>query len=66
MYKRQTMHSRRRAGKIMSTTIITFLVTGAIAAVLMYFIMKIFPPVLTPWSAIPAGEMGEYLSLIHI
>ena len=58
-----TMRSRRRAGKIMSTTIITFLVTGAIAAVLMYFIMKIFPPVLTPWSAIPAGEMGEYASM---
>ena len=36
-----TMRSRKRAGKIMGSTILTFIVTGAIAAVIMIVIMKI-------------------------
>jgi len=55
--------SRRRAGKIMGTTIATFVVTGAIAAVIMFILAKLFPPVLTPWSEIPAEAMGDYASL---
>ena len=38
------MRSRGRAGKIMITTVVTFVVTGAIAAVIMFVLMKIFPP----------------------
>ena len=57
------MGSRRRAGKIMGCTIGTFVVTGAIAAVIMFVLMKLVPPVLTPWTEIPAEEMGEYASL---
>ncbi|SFP00932.1 Na+/H+-dicarboxylate symporter [Oscillibacter sp. PC13] len=57
------MQSRKRAGKIMGTTIATFVITGAIAAVIMYVLMQVFPPVLAPWSNIPAEEMGEYASL---
>jgi len=56
------MGSRKRAGKIMGTTVGTFVVTGAIAAVIMFTLMKIFPPVLVPWENIPAEEMGEYAS----
>ena len=48
------MESRQRAGKIMGTTIATFVVTGAIAAVIMFILMKVFPPVLTAWEVIPA------------
>ena len=55
--------SRRRAGKIMGTTVATFVITGAIAAVIMFVLVKIFPPVLTPWSEIPAEAMGDYASL---
>ena len=55
--------SRKRAGKIMGVTITTFVVTGAIAAVIMYVLMKVFPPVLQAWEDIPAEEMGEYASL---
>ena len=55
--------SRKRAGKIMGTTVATFVVTGAIAAVIMFVLVKIFPPVLTPWSEIPAEAMGDYASL---
>ncbi len=57
------MKSRRRAGKIMGVTIATFVVTGAIAAVIMFLLVKIFPPVLNPWTEIPTEEMGEYASI---
>ena len=57
------MGNRKRAGKIMGVTIGTFVVTGAIAALIMYFVMPVFPPVLQPWSEIPSEEMGEYASL---
>ena len=55
--------SRARAGKIMGVTVGTFVVTGAIAAVLMFLILKVFPPVLEPWSEIVGEEMGAYASL---
>ena len=38
------MRSRGRAGKIMISTVVTFVVTGAIAAVIMFVLMKVFPP----------------------
>lgn len=57
------MESRKRAGKIMGTTVATFVVTGAIAAVIMFVLMKTFPPVLVPWQDIPSEEMGEYASI---
>ena len=55
--------SRKRAGKIMGTTVATFVITGAIAAVIMFLLVKAFPPVLTPWENIPSEEMGEYATL---
>ena len=55
--------SRKRAGRIMGTTVATFVITGAIAAVIMFVLVKIFPPVLTPWESIPTEEMGEYATL---
>ena len=42
------MKSKARAGKIMGTTVAIFVVTGAIAAVIMFVVLKIFPPVLEP------------------
>ncbi len=57
------MKSRRRAGKIMGVTVLTFVVTGAIAAVIMFVLMKLIPPVLEPWAVIPTEEMGEYASI---
>lgn len=58
-----SMRSRSRAGKIMGVTISTFVITGAIAAVIMFVLMKLFPPVLTAWETLPSEEMGEYASL---
>lgn len=57
------MQSRKRAGKIMGATIGTFVITGAIAAVIMYLVMQAIPPVLIPWAEIPAEELGEYASI---
>ena len=57
------MGNRKKAGKIMGITIGTFVVTGAIAAVIMYIVLNVFPPVLEPWTNIPSEEMGEYASL---
>ena len=57
------MGSRKRAGKIMGVTIGTFVVTGAIAAAIMYVLMRLIPPVLVPWQNIPAEELGEYATL---
>ena len=58
-----SMKSRKRAGKIMGTTVAIFVITGAIAAVIMFVLMKIFPPVVSAWSDIPTEEMGEYASI---
>ena len=54
--------SRKRAGKIMGVTVGTFVVTGAIAAVLMFILVKIFPPVTQAWTNIPSEEIGDYAS----
>ncbi|MBR5471562.1 MAG: dicarboxylate/amino acid:cation symporter [Oscillibacter sp.] len=55
--------SRKRAGKIMGTTVATFVITGAIAAMIMFVLVKLFPPVLSAWTEIPSEEMGEYATL---
>ena len=60
------MGSRKRAGKIMGVTIGTFVVTGAIAAVIMFLLVKVFPPVLTPWAELPSEEMGEYATMTEM
>ncbi|MCI9555003.1 MAG: dicarboxylate/amino acid:cation symporter, partial [Oscillibacter sp.] len=55
--------SRKRAGKIMGVTVGTFVVTGAIAAVIMYVLMMIVPPVPAAWTNLAAQEIGEYATL---
>ena len=55
--------SRKRAGKILGTTVATFVITGAIAAVIMFALTNIFPPVLEAWTEYPSQEMGEYATM---
>ncbi len=57
------MRNPQRAGKIMGVTIVTFLVTGAIAAIIMIVLMKIWPPVLQAWSNLAESEVDEQTSL---
>ncbi len=54
------MRSVRRAGRIMGVTVLTFVVTGILAAVLMFLLMKAFPPVLTSWQSLPTEAVGDY------
>ena len=55
--------NRKRSGKILIVTVITFVVTGLIAAAIMFVIMKIVPPVLEPWAVVEAEQIGDYASL---
>jgi len=57
------MKSRKRAGKIMGLTVATFVITGAIAAFIMFLLMKVFPPVLEPWSKLPSESVGEHATM---
>ncbi|MDE6456203.1 MAG: dicarboxylate/amino acid:cation symporter [Dysosmobacter sp.] len=57
------MESRKRAGKIMGVTVGTFVATGAIAAVIMYVLMMLVPPVPAAWTNLAAEEIGEYATL---
>ena len=52
------MHSIRRAGKVMGTTLLTFVVTAAIAAVIMYIIVLIVP-IYTAEPAYAESETGS-------
>jgi len=56
------MESAKRAGKIMGTTVLTFSVTAAIAAVIMYAVVRVIPIVDGNYQAVE-GEVGETLGL---
>ena len=56
------MKSARRAGKVMGTTIITFCVTAAIAAVIMYIIARCIPLVVGDYPT-AEGEVGDTLGV---
>ena len=50
------MADLKRAGKLISSTIIIFLVTGMFTCIVMIILMKAYPPVLTPWRGLEAAE----------
>ena len=56
------MSSARRAGKVMGITIGTFFVTAAIAAVIMYVIVRFFPVVTGDYTVVE-GEVSSTLSV---
>lgn len=56
------MQNVRRAGKVMGSTVITFLVTAAIAGLLMYIVCRIFPLVNGQYT-MTEGEMGDTLGV---
>ena len=53
----------KRTGKIMGTTLIVFVVTGVVASVIMIILMKIFPPVLSPWANVPKGTVDNQTTI---
>ena len=60
------MKSRKRAGKIMGVTVLSFVITGAFAAIVFFLLCQIFPPVLQPWKNLSAEEVGEHASLTEM
>ncbi len=56
------MDSMKKAGKIMGVTVATFLVTAAIAAVIMYVIVLVFPLVQGQYQVVE-GEVGDTLGV---
>ena len=56
------MKSAKRAGKVMGITIVTFLVTAAISAVIMYIIVRFIPLVQGQYAA-TEGEVGDTLGV---
>ena len=56
------MKSMKRAGKVMGVTLVTFFVTAAIAAVIMYVVLR-FIPVVTGVYETVEGEIGETLGV---
>lgn len=57
------MKNRVRAGKIIGWTIFVFIITGIIASIIMFTLMKIYPPVLRAWEDVPSEELGEYATI---
>lgn len=53
------MASFKKAGKILGTTVVTFLCTAAIASVIMYIIVRIIPIVPAGFQAIEEAEVTE-------
>lgn len=43
-----SMGNMRRAGRILGITVTVFVATGTIAAIIMFALMKVVPPVLAP------------------
>lgn len=56
------MKSMKRAGKVMGTTILTFIVTAGIAALIMYVVVLLCPLVIGEYT-VTEGEVGETLGL---
>ena len=59
------MDSMKKAGKIMGVTVATFMVTAAIAAIIMYIVCRIFPLVQGQYETVE-GEVGSTLGVADL
>ena len=55
-----------RSGRIMWITIITFVITGAFAAMIYFGLVVIFPPVTTAWTHIAHEKIGDYATITQM
>ena len=60
------MKSPGRAGKIMGTTLLVFIVTGLIAAAIMLLAVRLYPPVSAPWTDAAAGTVDAQASIAEL
>lgn len=56
------MPSMKRAGKVMGVTLVTFLTTAAIASIIMYAIIRIFP-IVTGTYDVPQADPSEVIGI---
>ena len=56
----------RRSGRIMWTTVATFVITGAVAAVIYFVLVVIFPPVTSAWTEIATEEIGSHATMTQM
>ena len=56
----------RRSGKIMWVTVITFIITGAIAAIIYFVLVVIFPPVTGAWTNAATEELGNHATMTQM
>lgn len=56
----------KRSGRIMWTTIITFVITGAFAAVIYFCLIMIYPPVLSAWTNAATESIGDHASITQM
>lgn len=56
----------KRSGRIMWTTIITFVITGAFAAVIYFCLIMIYPPVLSAWTNVATESIGDHASMTQM
>ena len=56
----------RRSGRIMWTTIITFIITGAVAAVIYFCLVLVFPPVTGAWTNAATEELGGHATMTQM
>ena len=55
-----------RSGKIMGVTVVTFVITGAVAALIYFALVIIFPPVLNAWTNIAHEEIGNHATITQM
>ena len=55
-----------RSGRIMWVTVITFVITGAIAALIYFGLVLIFPPVTSAWTQIAHEEIGNHATMTQM
>lgn len=56
----------RRSGRIMWVTIITFIITGAIAAVIYFCLVMLFPPVSAAWTNAAPQQLGQHATFTQM
>ncbi|MDO5408901.1 MAG: dicarboxylate/amino acid:cation symporter [Lachnospiraceae bacterium] len=58
-----SMLNMKRLGKILGSMVVTFIVTGLFAAVLVLVVVNVFPPAANTQIAMESAEMGEAASI---
>ena len=56
----------KRSGRIMWVTVITFIITGAVAAIIYFLLVLVFPPVTHAWTNAATEQLGNHASMTQM